>query len=98
MAEAEDLKSSKCGFDPHRGHVWTLLLGLLSAILTYGEDTWPYDCSTIDGCSIDVMAVSQGEMNLCKVQILSWEEPSITNGASPQWAQSQRIPRARLQR
>ena len=21
MAEAEDLKSSKCGFDPHRGHV-----------------------------------------------------------------------------
>ena len=20
MAEAEDLKSSKCGFDPHRGH------------------------------------------------------------------------------
>ena len=21
MAEAEDLKSSKCGFDPHSGHV-----------------------------------------------------------------------------
>jgi hypothetical protein len=20
MAEADDLKSSKCGFDPHRGH------------------------------------------------------------------------------
>ena len=22
MAEAEDLKSSKCGFDPHRGHAY----------------------------------------------------------------------------
>lgn len=26
MAEAEDLKSSKCGFDPHRGHVLEQLL------------------------------------------------------------------------
>ena len=24
MAEAEDLKSSQCGFDPHSGHQFTL--------------------------------------------------------------------------
>ena len=26
MAEAEDLKSSKCGFDPHRGHSIAIFL------------------------------------------------------------------------
>ncbi len=28
MAEAEDLKSSKCGFDPHPGHKFSLFLAL----------------------------------------------------------------------
>ena len=33
MAEAEDLKSSQCGFDPHSGHCWLALLNQVWILL-----------------------------------------------------------------
>ena len=32
MAEAEDLKSSQCGFDPHSGHQFVRKIWFISAV------------------------------------------------------------------
>ena len=54
MAEAEDLKSSQCGFDPHSGHQSELTFGLAilltarSVVVAIPRATSPL--YTLNGC------------------------------------------------
>jgi hypothetical protein len=47
MAEAEDLKSSQCGFDPHSGHQFVQKMALLHSSATLDQITYAIGLSVL---------------------------------------------------